>query len=57
MENQLEGRVVIDFRNGSVTVGHAERNRLVGVVRKFDENHKFKYIENVISGKYHFLLP
>ena len=52
VDNLLEGRVLIEFTNGSVTVGHAHRNRLVGMVRKFKNTNKFVSMENVITGEW-----
>ena len=41
---------MIDYKNGTMTIGHAHKNRLVGLARKFDETQKFVSMENVVTG-------
>ncbi|XP_059086689.1 uncharacterized protein LOC131883271 [Tigriopus californicus] len=36
LADQLEGRVILQFKDDTILVGHAENNHLVGILRYFD---------------------
>ena len=50
VEDKLEGRVILEFVDEVITVGHAVDNRLVGVVRNFAVQKPGVVLQNITDA-------